>query len=109
MSMPCFASRSAATGWRPAATSRAVSTLCGLIAQALSTIFFSQTGSNGERFKGVLADYYPWRLQPKGGVSQEEAITALYSDYRNPLAHAWAVSTTEVGMLNKRIVIDGDP
>jgi hypothetical protein len=86
-----------------------VSTLCGLIAGA-STIFFSQTGSNGERFKGVLADYYPWRLQPKGGVSQAEAITALYSDYRNLLAHAWAVSTTEVGRYpNKRIIIDGNP
>ena len=85
-----------------------VSTLCGLIAGA-STIFFSQTGSNGERFKGVLADYYPWRLQPKGGVSQAEAITALYSDYRNPLAHAWAVSTTEAGRYpNKRIIMDGN-
>ena len=49
-----------------------VSTLCGLIAGA-STIFYSQTGSNGERFKGVLNDYYPWRTQPKGGVSQAEA------------------------------------
>ena len=61
-----------------------VSTLCGLIAGA-STIFYSQTGSNSERFKGVLNDYYPWRMQPIGGVSQTEAVAALYSDYRNPL------------------------
>ena len=62
-----------------------MSTLCGLIAGA-STIFYSQTGSNGERFKGVLNDSYPWRTQPKGGVSPAEAVAALYSDYRNPLA-----------------------
>jgi len=85
-----------------------VSTLCGLIAGA-STIFYSQTGSNGDRFKGVLNDYYPWRMQPIGGVSQPEAVAALYSDYRNPLAHAWAVSTKEVGRYpNKRIIMDGN-
>src|SRR5262245_8583276 len=74
-----------------------VSTLCGLIAGA-STIFYSQHGSNRERFIGVLNEYYPWRLQPKGdATSQSESAEALYSDYRNPLAHAWAVSTKEVG------------
>lgn len=83
-----------------------VSTLCGLIAGA-STIFFSQTGSNGERFKGVLNEYYPWRLQPKGGVSQAETVDALYCDYRNPLAHAWAVSTREQGRYpHKRVIMD---
>lgn len=85
-----------------------VSTLCAIIAGA-STIVYSQTGSNGERFKGVLNDYYPWRTQPKGGVSQGEAVAALYSDYRNPLAHAWGVSTKEVGRHpNKRIIMDGN-
>lgn len=83
-----------------------VSTLCGLIAGA-STIFYSQTGCNGDRFKGVLNAYYPWRMQPDGGVSQAEAVAALYSDYRNPLAHAWAVSTKEVGKHpNKRVIVD---
>lgn len=85
-----------------------VSTLCGLIAGA-STIFFSQTGSNGERFKGVLNEYYPWRLQPKGGVSQAETVDALYSDYRNPLAHAWAVSTREQGRHpDKRVIMNAN-
>jgi hypothetical protein len=84
-----------------------VSTLCGLIAGA-STIFYRQSGSNAERFKGVLNDYYPWRLQPKGGASQAESVAAIYADYRNPLAHAWAVSTKEVGKHpNKRIIMDG--
>ena len=84
-----------------------VSTLCGLIAGA-STIFYKQTGSNGERFKGVLNDYYPWQLQPKGGVSQAESVATIYFDYRNPLAHAWAVSTKEVGKHpNKRVIVDG--
>lgn len=85
-----------------------VSSLCGLIAGA-STIFYGQTGSNGERFRSVLDDYYPWRLQPAGGVSQAETVDALYSDYRNPLAHSWAVSTREVGRhSNKRVVMDAN-
>ena len=84
-----------------------VSSLCGLIAGA-STIFYSQRGSNAERFKGVLNDYYPWRLQPRGGATQSEGVAAIYSDYRNPLAHAWAVSTREVGKHpNKRVIMDG--
>ncbi len=83
-----------------------VSSLCGLIAGA-STIFYSQSGSNAERFKGVLKDYYPWRLQPKGGATQAESVATIYADYRNPLAHAWAVSTKEVGKHpNKRIIMD---
>jgi len=84
-----------------------VSTLCGLIAGA-STIFYSQSGSNRDRFRGVLNDYYPWTLQPKGGASQSESVEAIYADYRNPLAHAWAVSTKEVGKHpNKRVIMDG--
>ena len=40
-------------------------------------------------------------------MSQEATVTALWDDYRNPLAHAWAVSTKEVGRKgNKRIIID---
>ncbi len=84
-----------------------VSSLCGLIAGA-STIFYSQSGSNAERFKGVLNDFYPWRLQPNGGATQSESVAAIYSDYRNPLAHAWAVSTKEVGKHpTKRVIMDG--
>jgi hypothetical protein len=51
----------------------AVSTLCGLIAGA-STLFYRQNGSNGDRFRGVLNDYYPWGQQPSGGVSQETTV-----------------------------------
>jgi hypothetical protein len=84
-----------------------VSTLCGLIAGA-STILYEQGGASGDRFRGVLNDYYPWRLQPKGGASQAASVAAIYADYRNPLAHAWAVSTKEVGKYpNKRIIMDG--
>jgi hypothetical protein len=83
-----------------------VSSLCGLIAGA-STIFYRQSGSNAERFKGVLNEYYPWKLQPTGGASQAESVAAIYGDYRNPLAHAWAVSTKEVGKHpNKRVIME---
>jgi hypothetical protein len=33
---------------------------------SIESIFHRQSGSNAERFKGVLDDYYPWRLQPQG-------------------------------------------
>jgi hypothetical protein len=94
-------------GMEAACNFACVLTLCSLIAGA-STIFYEQSGSNRDRFRGVLNDYYPWSQQPKGGASQAESVTALYSDYRNPLAHAWAVSTKETGKhSNKRVMIDG--
>lgn len=83
-----------------------VATLCGLIAGA-STIFYRQSGSNADRFKGVLNDCYPWSLQPHGGASQSDSAAVIYTDYRNPLAHAWAVSTKEVGKgPNRRVIMD---
>jgi len=94
------------TGLEAGCNFAAVSTLCGLIAGA-STLLYSQHGSNRERFRGVLNDYYPWGQQPAGGVSQEESVNALWADYRNPLAHAWAVSTKETGpKANRRIIMD---
>jgi hypothetical protein len=54
-----------------------------------------------------MNDYFPWRLQPKGSASQPESVAAIYADYRNPLAHAWAVCTKEAGKHpNKRGIMN---
>lgn len=74
----------------------AVSTLSSLIAGA-STVFFRQGGEAGPRFRDLLTKYYPWDEQPSGGVDRDVAVKAIYKEYRNPLAHALAVSTRTVG------------
>jgi hypothetical protein len=66
-----------------------------------------------ERLQRRAVQGCPERLLPvaataKGGATQAESVAAIYADYRNPLAHAWAISTKEVGKHpNKRIIMDG--
>jgi hypothetical protein len=73
-----------------------VSVLCAVVAGA-STIFFRQRGFVVERFRDVLKEFYPWHHQPQGGVETAIAVNAIYDNYRNPLAHALAVSTRTQG------------
>ena len=42
-------------------------------------------GRGGARFKGLLADFYPWQGEP---VATATAIDILYDAARNPLAHS---------------------
>lgn len=84
----------------------AVAVLSSLISGA-STVFFRQEGEAGPRFRDLLTKYYPWEEQPPGGVDQGTAVTAIYKEYRNPLAHALAVSTRTVGRgASQRILVD---
>src|SRR5262245_46181853 len=83
-----------------------VSVLCSVIAGA-STVFFRQNGLAGPRFEELLIRFYPWDVQPRGGVEPDIAVRAIYKEYRNPLAHALAVSTRTVGRgADQRILVD---
>jgi hypothetical protein len=83
-----------------------VSVLCAVVAGA-STIFFRQQGAARPRFRDVLTLFYPWEEQPKGGVQPAIAVNAIYDEYRNPLAHALAVSTRTQGRgSGQTIVVD---
>lgn len=83
-----------------------VSVLCSVVAGA-STVFFRQGGLAGRRFEELLTRFYPWDVQPRGGVEPDVAVRAIYKEYRNPLAHALAVSTRTVGRgADQRILVD---
>lgn len=83
-----------------------VSVLCSVVAGA-STVFFRQGGLAGPRFEELLTRFYPWDVQPRGGVEPDVAVRAIYKEYRNPLAHALAVSTRTVGRgADQRVLVD---
>lgn len=83
-----------------------VSVLCSLVAGA-STVFLRQSGLAGHRFEELVTRFYPWHAQPCGGVEQQVAVRAIYREYRNPLAHALAVSTRTVGRgVHQLILVD---
>jgi hypothetical protein len=53
----------------------------------VSTALYHSTGKVGERFTGVLVDYFPWNLEPHGSVSPKDGADAIYEVFRNPLTH----------------------
>lgn len=53
----------------------------------VSTVLYKQSGKIGERFVGVLEDYYPWDLEPEGILPAKDAADAIYNVFRNPLTH----------------------
>jgi len=57
------------------------------IISGVSTTLYKQKGLVGDRFKGVLKDYFPWSLEPKGILPANDAAEAIYNVFRNPLTH----------------------
>ena len=53
----------------------------------VSTTLYRHTGHVGERFKGVLVDYFPWDLEPTGSVPPANASEIIYEVFRNPITH----------------------
>jgi hypothetical protein len=51
---------------------------------------------SGDRFLALLQHYYPWDLEPRGGVAATDGPRLLYKAFRNPFAH-------ELGILDKNI------
>jgi hypothetical protein len=53
----------------------------------VSTTLYRHTGQVGERFKGVLVDYFPWDLEPTGTLPPADAADIIYEVFRNPITH----------------------
>jgi hypothetical protein len=53
----------------------------------ISTTLYRRGTTDGERFKGLLVDHYPWALEPHQGVQPREAARVIYEVIRNPLTH----------------------
>ena len=52
-----------------------------------STSLCSAQGATGVRFTNCLTSFYPWDVDPPTGISKEDASSALYNTFRNPLVH----------------------
>jgi hypothetical protein len=64
----------------------------------ISTALYDGPGRSGERFKTVVESYYPWDLEPSGGVSAASGSDTLYKVFRNPLVHALGLGKDSVGI-----------
>ena len=53
----------------------------------ISTTLYRHGSNDGERFKGLLIQHYPWALEPPQDVSPAEAARVIYEVIRNPLTH----------------------
>ena len=53
----------------------------------VSVTLYRHTGSKGQRFKGLLIDYYPWMLEPGNAVTPTDGAEVIYAVIRNPLTH----------------------
>lgn len=53
----------------------------------VSTTLYRQSGSNGQQFRQLLTNYYPFALEPANATPPMDAARILWSVFRNPLAH----------------------
>lgn len=53
----------------------------------ISTTLYRKGNNDGERFKGLLTDHYPWNLEPAQNVTASEGARVIYEVFRNPLTH----------------------
>ncbi len=67
----------------------AAAILCNLIS-GISVVLYTpkrRKAGSGEKFKGLLEDFYPW----ESGEKKAEKSKAIYDLVRNPLAHSLSV------------------
>lgn len=60
--------------------------LLGAIA-GVSTTLYKQAGKNGDRFRRLLIEYYPFSLESGNAAPAADAAKTLWDVFRNPLAH----------------------
>lgn len=53
----------------------------------ISTTLYRKGSNDGERFKGLLQDHYPWDIEPTHDVTPSEGARIIYEVFRNPLTH----------------------
>lgn len=65
----------------------AIAQVLAAAVSGISVTLYSHRGGTGVRFKGLLANYYPWSLEPGNAVTPQAGADVLYSLIRNPLTH----------------------
>jgi hypothetical protein len=61
--------------------------LLGVVA-GVSAAFYRRGLSDGKAFTGVLVDYYPWELEPRGAGDAADKAGVLWHTFRNPFSHS---------------------
>jgi hypothetical protein len=57
------------------------------VVSGVSTTLYAQAGGSGARFKGLLAEFYPWDEEPGLDGDPREHARRIYALFRNPLTH----------------------
>jgi hypothetical protein len=70
-----------------------LSVVAGLSAEVYRNDRLHRVDQSGNRFRKVLADYYPWNEEAalENAITHVHAANILYEAFRNPLAHSLGV------------------
>jgi hypothetical protein len=77
--------------------------LCAVVSGISVTLYDSETPGIGERFKGLLANFYPWAREPVK-IDPTEGAEVIYHVFRNPLTHDLGVDLKDKKR-NKKVVV----
>ena len=67
----------------------------------------TERGNRGQRFKGLLRDYYPWSTTYV--LPREQSVDLLWEGGRHPLIHSLGIGPTKTIALPGSPEIDGTP
>jgi len=73
-----------------------LTTLVCALADGCAQVLFPGKMGNGDRFKGYLLQFYPWKMDPPEGMTPEEACAAVWEKYRNPTMHRFGINKTNM-------------
>ena len=65
----------------------AIAQVLASVVSGVSVTLYAQAGSKGQRFKGLLVDYYPWAEETMPERNDAEYAKMIYALFRNPLTH----------------------
>ena len=70
----------------------------------VSVTLYAHSGSKGQRFKGLLIDYYPWSEEPMPERNDAKYAKMIYALFRNPLTHDLGLDLERKHRIQKVII-----
>jgi len=73
----------------------------------IATVFFDASGTNRNKYVGLLSNYYPWDVEAciEDSVVGSDAANILYEFVRNPFSHSLGIGTKQLGPRENRRVV----
>lgn len=75
----------------------ATNAITSIIGGISTTLYSPTSGTDSDKFVGVLSDHYPWGEEPAAAMTGEPAAEVLYEVYRCNFAHTLGLDTHKVG------------